>query len=126
MNPTHCPICYEPLVVREVGPCMDCGFYPDEVEHARSGIHQFREYRLFGDLKLVLCNFCDVDFGSYQPEYFGRPVTQSFGIGQMEFIRDVEPFIGQDKCCLACERRLKFLEFLVAAREFNQARFGPV
>ena len=73
MKATHCPLCYEPLEVREVGPCMECGFDPKEIEHARAGIHTYAEYRIFGDLTLVLCDFCQCDFSSYDPTFFGLP-----------------------------------------------------
>jgi hypothetical protein len=41
---------------------MECGHDPAEIEQARAGKHTYAEYRIFGDLSLVLCNFCDVDF----------------------------------------------------------------
>src|SRR5688572_29956744 len=119
MEATHCPLCFEPLEVREVGPCMDCGFDPKEIEHARQGIHTYAEYRIFGNLSLVLCNFCQCDFSSISPGYFGLPGRARIGLGYWEFIRDVEPVITKDKCCPQCKHRLPFLEFVVRARELH-------
>lgn len=122
MKATHCPLCYEPLEVREVGPCMDCGFHPWEIEHARTGIHTYAEYRIFGELSLVLCSFCQCDFGSYDPTFFGLPRGIRVGMERgrgWEFVREVQPFIGKDKCCTQCGYRLKFLEFVARARELH-------
>ncbi len=58
MQATNCPICYELLEVREVGPCMECGSDPREIEEARANWHTYAEYRIFGELALVLCDFC--------------------------------------------------------------------
>jgi hypothetical protein len=105
MKATHCPLCYEPLEVREVGPCMDCGCDPTEIEHARSGQHTYAEYRIFGDLSLVLCDFCRVDFSSYDWTFFGLPHGTRVGMEKprgWQFVRDVQPVIKKDKCCPKC------------------------
>jgi len=117
MKATHCPLCYEPLEVRDVGPCMDCGFDPTEIEHARSGKHTYAEYRVFGDLSLVLCNFCWVDFASYDLTYFGLLPRSRIELG--DFVREIQPVIAKDKCCVHCMRRLPFLAFVARAREIH-------
>lgn len=127
MQATHCPLCYEPLEVREVGPCMGCGFDPEEIKHARAGIHHYAEYRIFGDLSLVLCNFCQCDFSSYDPTFFGLPRGTRVGMERprgWEFVREVEPVITKDKCCIHCKRRLPFLEFVADARELHSRATG--
>ena len=102
---------------------MDCGHDPTEVEHTRAGKHTYAEYRVFGDLTLVLCNFCEVDFTSYDPTYFGLSRLTRIGLGERgwQFIRDVPPTVAKDKCCAACGHRLPFLEFVLYARELHNA-----
>src|ERR1700704_1393575 len=71
MQPTHCPICYTALETREVAPCWDCGHLPNELAECAAGEHTYHEFRAFDSLPVVLCDFCDVDFGSYYASYFG-------------------------------------------------------
>ena len=74
----QCPVCFDFLETKEIAPCMDCGHFEEEIEHALSGKHTYAELRIFGDLTLVLCNFCMVDFGSYHPDFFGLPPKKLF------------------------------------------------
>ena len=114
------------MEVREVGPCMDCGSVPQEIEHARQGKHKYAEYRIFGDLSLVLCDFCQVDFSSYDPTFFGLPMGTRVGMERgWQFVRDVEPVITKDKCCTKCGYRLPFLEFVARARELHGDLLPP-
>ena len=121
MQVTYCPLCYEPLEVRDVAPCMDCGHDPAEVEQARAGKHSYAECQVFGGLSVVLCDFCQVDFSSYDPTYFGLPRGARVGLGErgLQFIRDVPPTITKDKYCATCAHRLAFLEFVLNARELH-------
>ena len=48
---------------------MECGGDDFELDHFKE--HNYTEYEIFFDQRLVLCDFCDVDFGSYDPTYFG-------------------------------------------------------
>ena len=101
---------------------MECGSDPREIDEARAGEHTYAEYRIFGDLSLVLCDFCQVDFTSYDPTFFGLPRGRRIGImSGWQFIRDVEPVITLGKCCSLCGYRLPFLEFIVRARELHNA-----
>ena len=77
---------------------------------------------MFGDLSLVLCNFCSADFASYDPTFFGLPSGSRIDTARWEFVRQVPPVIKKDKCCSRCGYRLPFLEFIVHAREFHQNR----
>ena len=120
MHETHCPLCYGSLEVREVAPCEDCGGDPTEIEHFRRGKHTYSEYEVFPGLKLVLCNFCDVDFGSYDPTFFGLPAQIHIGYGKMRQLRTLDsPTIEKDKYCPSCKRRLAFLRFVSQARDAN-------
>jgi len=100
---------------------MDCGHDPVELQHFAEHKHTYAEYRIFGPLSLVLCNFCQVDFRSYDPTYFGLAATARVGPDKMSFVRDFTPPPHTfDKVCPECHRRLSFLAFVFAAREFHQ------
>jgi hypothetical protein len=87
-----------------------------ELEELANGEHRYAEYRVWG-LKLVLCDFCDADFGSYFPSYFGFKTEDRTQLSQFEFVRDVHPPSAPcfDKYCSECQQRLAFLEFRSAA-----------
>lgn len=103
-----------------MAPCMECGNIPQEIEHALAGKHTYAEMRTFGDLSLVLCDFCKVDFGSYDPTFFGLPRDARIGYEKMQFLRTVDHvFIGKDKYCSQCGFRLPFLRFVRQARELH-------
>jgi hypothetical protein len=99
---------------------MECGHLPEEIEHALCGRHTYTEVRIFGELSLILCDFCQVDFSSYDPEFFGLPKHTKIGLGSMNFVRPIdEVVITQDKYCPSCHYRLAFLKFLAQARTLN-------
>lgn len=99
---------------------MECGQLEQEIEHALAGKHTYAEWRIFGDLTLVLCNFCMVDWDSYHPEFFGLPPNTDIGFKRMQLVREPEKIeIAKDKYCPTCGHRIQFLEFLVAARELH-------
>jgi hypothetical protein len=115
MSETHCPLCYTELETREVAPCYDCGHDPDELRQLADGEHTYDEVTVLG-VKAVLCDFCQVDFSSYAPTYFGRPLGRPVG-GDMQLVRGVQdPRPAIDKFCPVCQRRLAFLRFVVEAR----------
>jgi len=95
---------------------MDCGHV---VELHPAGKYTYAEYRLFGDLSLVLCDFCHIDFASYEPTYFGLPRGERLymAMKHWQHLRDVPWAITKDKFCAACGHRLPFLEFVLRARE---------
>ena len=97
----YCPLCSTELETIEVAPCTECGHLAQEIEHALAGKHTYAEMRVFGDLSVVLCNFCQADFGSFHPEFFGLPPNAKSHIGyeHMQFVRGVDVFIGKDKYC---------------------------
>ena len=119
----NCPICFTTLEDRNVAPCWDCGHQEREIEDLVNEEHTFAEYRIFGDHQIVLCSFCDVDFGSHYLSYFGFPETGKLvGASSLEYIRDLpKPWLPQiDKFCPACEHRLKFLSFRAAILSANR------
>lgn len=116
MNPSHCPLCFTPLDTVDVAPCCDCGHLPEELEHFSQGLHTYAEVEVFEGLSLILCNFCQVDFGSYDLAYFGENARTSphylKGLVRLDGLS-----IAKDKFCPNCNRRLAFLEFVAKARE---------
>jgi hypothetical protein len=99
---------------------MECGNLPEEIEHALAGKHTYAEMRIFDGLTLVLCNFGQVDFGSFNPEVFGLPKDAHIGYEKMQFLRNVEDVhIGKDKVCPRCKYRLPFLKLVQRALELH-------
>ena len=101
-----------------MAPCMDCGPRPDELEHFASGRHTYAEWQLFPELadRLVLCDFCEIDFGSYLPEYFGMPAGSEPG-RRRQFIRERRDLmVVEDWVCPECQTRKGFAEFVVRVR----------
>ena len=96
---------------------MDCGWDPVEIEHYRNGEHQYFELEIIFGLRLILCDFCMVDFGSYRSEFFGLPSGKRIGFEQMKTIREVSSVgVVKDKFCPECCGRLKFLRFVSDVR----------
>lgn len=117
MKKEQCPICYSELEVIQCAPCYDCGYMEAEIEHFKNGIHTYNIYAVYEELELQLCNFCDVDFGSYQSDYLGFDDNRRIGYENFKFISAVKnPSLEHDKYCPECQRRLKFLNFLSALR----------
>lgn len=105
-----CPLCAGPLTLIEVAPCFDCGHVPRELDECRRGEHEYHVFELWGR-ELVLCDFCDADFGSYFPDYWGLP-EGPLPDYPLQLIRRVEhPDIAQDMYCAACRKRQAFLLF---------------
>jgi hypothetical protein len=122
MKDLYCPLCYSKLETIDVAPCMDCGSRPEEIQHALNNTHTYSEVRVYEDLTLILCDFCQVDFGSYHPEFFGLPKDKR--IDRMHFLRSIELIhVGKDKVCLECGYRLPFLKFIRSIREINKIKF---
>lgn len=116
MKETHCPLCYTELIVRDTSPCMECG--ADEFEQDHYKDHEYKEYELYFGQRLILCDFCDVDFGSYDPTYFGFPKGKRVGLEDWNFIKDVtDKELRKDKYCPNCNHRLAFLKFLDVCRK---------
>src|SRR6476659_4205749 len=114
----QCPICYSALEPRRVAPCWDCGHAEQELAELVAGEHTYHEFRVFGQHPIVLCNFCDADFGSYYPSYFGLPDRGGVIGDVLELVRSVDPtpYPITDGYCEQCKHRLAFLNFLAAVR----------
>ena len=120
MRNEQCPICFSVLEAREVAPCDDCGTTPRGLECFQQGKHEYHRMVVFPGLELTLCEFCKVDFSSYDPTYFGLPPGCRVHFDSMQFVQDVRdtPLV-LDKVCPECGRRIGFLKFLAAARELH-------
>jgi hypothetical protein len=72
-----CPICNYKMNITLTTPCFDCGDEKEEVEciaqdkplFAGEEKTTFAEHEMFPWHKMILCDFCDADFGSYSPDY---------------------------------------------------------
>lgn len=118
MKKEQCPICYSGLEVIDCAPCDSCGHLEIEIEHFKSGKHNYNVYNVYKGLKLQLCDFCRVDFGSYKSEYLGFDNDKRIGYESFEFLYSAKHLsIEKDKYCPQCKERLKFLLFLRDLRE---------
>jgi hypothetical protein len=121
VSETNCPICNASLETRDVAPCWDCGALPIELSHLAEGWHKYAEFLIF-DTAIILCDFRQVDFGSYAPDYFGQSHRVCYGKG-MTFVRDVsDARVTKDKYCGNGGRRLAFLRFLASVREHGSRK----
>ena len=116
----QCPICFNELEVRDCAPCDACGGAPDEREHFDE--RQYITYEIFEGLRLTLCDFCTVDFGSFKPEFFGLKNEKRLSLSDFTFVEQIEyPEITKDKYCPECSARLRFLKFVAEVRRINEA-----
>jgi len=116
MKKTNCPLCHGLLEVKTVTPCQQCGTNSDEIIHYK--VHEYNEYEVFEGLNLILCNFCDVDFGSFDPTFFGLPKGTNVGYEKLKFVKEIsEISLNKDKYCPSCGYRLAFLRFIAKSRE---------
>ena len=105
-----------------MAPCFDCGWDPGELEHLADGKPTYTEVLAFG-IPIVVCNFCLVDFSSYDPAYVNRPAWTKLGLGEFVEVRAItNPSQGEDKFCPGCRRRLAFLKFLAKVRASDSDR----
>ena len=98
---------------------MECGGDESELDHFKK--HEYREYDLYHGYKLILCDFCYVDFGSYDPTYFGFEKNKRLGLEDFEFVKDIsDRELRIDKYCPNCNYRLAFLKFVDYCRKENE------
>lgn len=117
---TSCPICAGSLEMIDIAPCFDCGHSPSELGELVRGEHEYHVFEIWGH-EIVLCDFCDADFGSYYPEYWGLP-RGPFPDYLLALVRKVgNPEVGRDWFCPACKHRLAFLRFRSLAMAHNAA-----
>jgi len=104
----------------DVAPCFDCGHAPTEIEHFVQQQHEYHVFEVWGR-EIVLCDFCDADFGSYFPDYWGMP-EGSLPDYPLQLIRKLDnPAIERDLYCANCKHRLAFLFFRQHALAHNAA-----
>ena len=116
----QCPICFETLVMIDCAPCDDCGWREIERDHLAQGIHVYNVYHVYEELQLTLCNFCDADFSSYHPEYWGLAWDKRLALTCFTFVKQVsDPVMIKDKFCPTCAHRLSFLNVLREVRDRN-------
>ena len=105
---------------RAAAPCYDCGHSESEIGEFERGEHEYNVFDLWGH-ELVLCDFCDADFGSYFPEHWGLPPgpLPEYPLNHLHLL--ALPTLTTDACCPTCNHRLAFLKVLAAARAKNAA-----
>ena len=119
MTDTNCPLCYTELIVKDTTPCMECGSVELELDHFKN--HDYKEYELYFGQRLILCDFCVVDFSSFDPTYFGFSAGKKLGFGDWAFIQDIHnKNLRKDKYCPQCKHRLPFLKFVYKCRQENE------
>ena len=98
---------------------MECGGDEMELDHYQE--HNYREYEVYFNQKIILCEFCDVDFGSYDPAHFGFEKGKRVGHKDFNFVKDItEKQLRLDKFCTNCKHRLPFLNFINKCRTENK------
>ncbi len=118
MAETNCPICNTVLIVKEVTPCMECGANEFERDHYQD--HEYAEYEVYFQQKLIFYDFCKIDFSSYDATFFGFHPTKTLGISDWAYIRSVQDKeLRNDKYCPNCQYRLSFLKFIYKCRQEN-------
>lgn len=98
---------------------MECGSDEFELDHYKE--HSYNEYELYFGIRLILCDYCDVDFGSYDPTHLGFSKGTKIGYEDFKFVREIkDKELKLDKYCLKCEHRLPFLKFIEQCRIINE------
>lgn len=113
-----CPICKGKLETREVAPCYDCGHEPKELDDLASGGHDYYLVKIYGQ-EIVLCDFCEADFDSYDPDFLGLPEECANNYPSERISKVDNPLPGEDSYCPECGCRLAFLTFLKNVRDKN-------
>jgi len=98
---------------------MNCGGNNEEPSHYRT--HKFTEYEVYFDQRLILCDFCDVDFSSYDATYFGFKTGKRIGLNDFNFVKEItNKELYFDHFCPKCLHRKPFLEFIKKCRIENE------
>lgn len=113
----QCPLCSGSLEVREASPCHECGGDPSSLERFKGGRHTYHAVKVFDGQELILCDSCMLNFGSFDPDFFGQPKGSPIGFEHMEVVRQIQsPGQRPDRHCPACGYRLRFLKFVKDSR----------
>ena len=115
-GPPACPLCAQVMAWRPVSPCMECGGDPRELKMLQDQAHSYNEVLVFGRFRLLLCDFCQIDFGTYPSYFFGLPRNRHLGFNDLVYQRTVDPVLGHDWVCTGCGYRLAFTQAVLAMR----------
>ncbi|OGS87194.1 MAG: hypothetical protein A2724_06800 [Fluviicola sp. RIFCSPHIGHO2_01_FULL_43_53] len=98
---------------------MNCGGNSTKLNHYRT--QKFTEYEVYFDQRLILCDFCDVDFSSYDVTYFGFKKGKRIGLNDFNFVKEIpNNELHFDHFCPKCLHRLSFLKFIKKCRIENE------
>lgn len=118
MATEQCPLCSGSLEVRQASPCHECGGDPVSLERFRADRHIYHSVKVFGDQELILCDSCMLNFGAFDPDFFGQPKDSALGFEHMEIGKQIlQPSSRADMYCPACKYRLRFLKFVKESRK---------
>jgi hypothetical protein len=127
MGQSQCPICYTPLEVRDVAPCMICGGWPEMI-HEFGPSSEIREWRLPSGQVLALCRGCELE-EFMVPGGWGFRLglgDTRFPINALQLVRILlSPTLGKDKFCPHCNLRLSFLEVIASSAPAADASYPP-
>lgn len=119
MPKPQCPLCFTELIKKTVTPCMECGGDEIELDHYQE--HTYREFEAYFKQKLILCDFCDVDFGSYNPAHFGFKKGKKINYTDFNFVKEItDKSLRLDAFCPSCNHSLGFLNFISICRSENK------
>ncbi len=99
---------------------MECGGDPREMKHLQEGTHSYGKVMLFGKFPIVLCDFCQIDFGTYPSYFFGLPRRKHLGFDDVTFVSEVPAIAGEDLYCSDCGYRLAFLNIVRDIRAVSE------
>lgn len=109
------------MIHKELTPCMDCGGAESELNHFKS--HKYKEWEVIYNQRLVLRDFCEVDFGSYKSTFFGFKNTTNIGFENFNFVKDIKDKRLQiGLFCNNCRKPHDFLKFVSICRENNSKK----
>lgn len=116
-----CPICNSPLEEILAAPCDDCGGKPEELADFQGGEREYFECEALSGWHLVLCDFCEADFASYNPEVFGLPKGSTVEKLKLRRVKKIQSAqIEADKCCPICGHRSNFLKLILESRRLHK------
>ncbi|NHF60361.1 hypothetical protein FK220_013485 [Flavobacteriaceae bacterium TP-CH-4] len=111
MKETNCPLDGTTLLLKRGTPCGEGGADDFELDHFEE--HRVHECVVYHGLKLVLGDFYDVDFGSYDPTYFGFEKRKRMGYEDFEWVREVTDTRRREgKYCPECHYKMPLLTFV--------------
>ena len=98
---------------------MECGTDDFELDHFET--HEYLEFEAYFGQRLVLCDFCEADFPSYDPTYFGFPIGKRLHTDDWKFIQRITGNELQEvPYCPKCTRSLAFTSFIATCRSENR------